>query len=168
MSRIGLDVKTARRKKSNGLYDSWVNVTRRARPQVPHKQADLSSATTTLTSNHKEFCLTYIQRRQMFNVSIRQGSCPKIYLASLSVSWAPRTHHHIITLFHSFSILLIRVPTYGATSTSNVSPCFNVTFGFLLNPTPAGVPVSISVPGLSVVPCDRKLMTFGISKIKSL
>lgn len=57
---------------------------------------------------------------------------------------------------------------YGCTSTANSSPSRRYSCGFFPAPTPAGVPVMMTVPAGSVVPCERKLTIFGISKIKSL
>lgn len=50
----------------------------------------------------------------------------------------------------------------------NSSPSLSDTGGFLVNPTPAGVPVSIIVPGGNVVPCDMKDTSFGTENIRSL
>ena len=55
----------------------------------------------------------------------------------------------------------------GRISTLNSSPGFNVYLGFLAKPTPAGVPVIMTVPGGRVVPCDKNDTIFGMLKIKS-
>lgn len=72
------------------------------------------------------------------------------------------SHHY------SFSNVLTSVPMCGRISTENVSPCLRVTFGFLPTPTPAGVPVMMTVPGCRVVPCERKLTSSGTLKMRSL
>lgn len=71
-------------------------------------------------------------------------------------------------LAHSFSNLFTNVPTRGKISTWNSSPALRLTGGFRLTPTPAGVPVTMTVPGVSVVPWDRKLTSFGTLKMRSL
>src|SRR5438552_16487566 len=38
--------------------------------------------------------------------------------------------------------------------TSNTSPALSVTGGSRKNPTPSGVPVAITSPGSSVIPCE--------------
>ncbi len=43
-----------------------------------------------------------------------------------------------------------------------------LTFGFLIKPTPAGVPVMITVPAGRVVPRERKLISSGMLNIRSL
>lgn len=71
-------------------------------------------------------------------------------------------------LYHSsFTNLLTKLPIYGNISTVNSSPAFNVPFGSLFNPTPAGVPVTITVPAGSVVDWDRNEINLGIPKINS-
>ena len=52
----------------------------------------------------------------------------------------------------SFSKTVYRVPTWGVTSTAYSSPSWRYSCGFLPNPTPAGVPERITVPGSNVVP----------------
>jgi hypothetical protein len=56
----------------------------------------------------------------------------------------------------------------GKISTANSSPSLIATFGFRTMPTPPGVPVMINVLAGNVVLWDRKLMIFGIEKIRSL
>jgi len=70
-------------------------------------------------------------------------------------------------IYFSASKVLTKVPIYGKISTLNSSPGFNVYFGFLAKPTPAGVPVIITVPGGRVVDCDKNEMILGIEKIRS-
>lgn len=69
---------------------------------------------------------------------------------------------------YSFSKLLTNVPICGRISTLNSSPCESVSLGFLPMPTPAGVPVIMTVPAGRVVPCDKKLTSFGTLKMRSL
>ena len=57
---------------------------------------------------------------------------------------------------------------YGKISTANSSPALTDTGGLRLIPTPAGVPVKIIVPACRVVLCDRKLMSLGMLKMRSL
>jgi hypothetical protein len=68
----------------------------------------------------------------------------------------------------SFTNLLISVPMCGKISTANSSPALTVTGGLRLTSTPAGVPVKMIVPACRVVPCDRKLMSLGMLKMRSL
>lgn len=68
----------------------------------------------------------------------------------------------------SFSNKLTKVPICGRISTANSSPRRSVTLGSLPTPTPAGVPVMMTVPAGSVVPCDRKLTSLGMLKMRSL
>ena len=56
----------------------------------------------------------------------------------------------------------------GRISTANSSPSRMVTLGLHPVPTPAGVPVMMTVPAGSVVPCDKKLINLPILKIRSL
>jgi hypothetical protein len=56
----------------------------------------------------------------------------------------------------------------GKISTANSSPALTDTGGLRLTPTPAGVPVKMTVPACRVVPCDRKLMSLGMLKMRSL
>jgi len=53
-------------------------------------------------------------------------------------------------------------------STANSSPAFKVSLGVLPIPTPAGVPVMMTVPAGRVVLWERKLTSFGMPKIRSL
>lgn len=69
---------------------------------------------------------------------------------------------------HWCSILLIKVPTWGSSSTAKSSPALMNCLGFLAAPTPGGVPVRIMVPARKVVPWVRKAMSWGTVKIKSL
>lgn len=64
--------------------------------------------------------------------------------------------------------LVVNVPIPGRISTENSSPSRRYSFGEKPWPTPAGVPVKMIVPALSVVPCERKLTILGTEKIKSL
>jgi len=68
----------------------------------------------------------------------------------------------------SFSNLLNNVPTCGSISTEKTSPCLMATLGLRPAPTPAGVPVTMTVPARRVVPWDRKLTILGTSKMRSL
>lgn len=56
----------------------------------------------------------------------------------------------------------------GRISTANSSPSRTVTLGVHPAPTPAGVPVMITVPAGSVVPCDKKLISLPMLKMRSL
>ena len=69
---------------------------------------------------------------------------------------------------HAFLKTFTRVPMCGRISTANSSPSRILTAGSRPAPTPAGVPVMITVPGGSVVPCETKLTSFAMEKIKSL
>lgn len=69
---------------------------------------------------------------------------------------------------YSFSKVLTSVPICGRISTLNSSPWERVSLGFLPMPTPAGVPVIMTVPAGRVVPCDKKLTSFGTLKMRSL
>lgn len=62
---------------------------------------------------------------------------------------------------------LTNVPTPGKTSTPKTSPSTNHSCGLRANPTPAGVPVNMTVPGINVVPPLRKLTSSPTPKIKS-
>lgn len=73
-----------------------------------------------------------------------------------------------MTVYFSFSNTLTNVPMCGRISTRNSSPSRSVTLGFFPSPTPAGVPVMMTVPAGRVVLCDRKLTSFGTLKMKSL
>ncbi len=84
----------------------------------------------------------------------------KVYILTASLK--------ILHPAYSFSNTLYNVPIWGRISTANSSPAFKVTFGCRTMPTPAGVPVMISVPAGKVVPCDMKLMIFAMLKIRSL
>lgn len=68
----------------------------------------------------------------------------------------------------SFLKTLINVPMNGLMVTWNSSPSLIVTFGFLTMPTPAGVPVRMTVPAGNVVLWERKLMSWGMENIMSL
>ena len=70
--------------------------------------------------------------------------------------------------YFSFSKVLIKVPMCGRISTTNSSPSFKVTLGLAPVPTPAGVPVIMTVPAGSVVPCDKKLISLLTLKMRSL
>ena len=69
---------------------------------------------------------------------------------------------------YSFSKTLTNVPMCGRISTANSSLCRSVTLGLLPTPTPAGVPVIMTVPAGRVVPCDKKLTSLEIPKMRSL
>lgn len=71
-------------------------------------------------------------------------------------------------LIYSFSKRLTSVPICGRISTLNSSPCSRFSLGFFPMPTPAGVPVMITVPAGNVVPWDRKLINLGMLKMRSL
>lgn len=60
------------------------------------------------------------------------------------------------------------VPTPPPINEQSKSPCFMYTDGFLVKPTPFGVPVMMMEPGSSVVPCESVEMVFRILKIWSL
>lgn len=75
--------------------------------------------------------------------------------------WPPTTHS-------SFLNVLTKVPICGKISTLNSSPAWRFSLGFFPIPTPAGVPVIMTVPAGRVVPWDRKLISFGMLKIRSL
>lgn len=64
--------------------------------------------------------------------------------------------------------MVINVPTCGSNSTANSSPAFKNSFGFFAAPTPGGVPVKMIVPAGRVVPCERKLISLGTLKLRSL
>jgi hypothetical protein len=89
-----------------------------------------------------------------------------------SCSLRPSKHADIYNVsfdnHFSSTILLINVPTPCETSTRNSSPSFNKFLGSDDHPTPAGVPVRMMVPGLSVVPCERNETILGTVKIRSL
>src|SRR3569833_134681 len=57
---------------------------------------------------------------------------------------------------------------WGRISTTNSSPSWRYSLGFLMAPMPDGVPVMINVPGSRVVPWERKLTSLGTLKIMSL
>lgn len=71
-------------------------------------------------------------------------------------------------LYFWFSNFVTSVPMYGKISTANSSPSRKYSLGSYPNPTPAGVPVRMMVPGRSVVPCERKETIFGTEKMRSL
>ena len=52
--------------------------------------------------------------------------------------------------YFSFSNVFTKLPIAGVISILNSSPSFRLTGGFLANPTPAGVPVTINVPAGNV------------------
>lgn len=56
----------------------------------------------------------------------------------------------------------------GVISTRNSSPWRSVTLGVLATPTPAGVPVMMTVPGARVVLWERKLTMRAMEKMRSL
>ena len=56
----------------------------------------------------------------------------------------------------------------GKISTLNSSPAWTFSLGFFPIPTPAGVPVIMTVPEGRVVPWERKLMSLGMLKMRSL
>ena len=58
-------------------------------------------------------------------------------------------------LYFWFSNLVTSVPMCGSISTANSSVSLRYSLGEKANPTPAGVPVKMMVPGCSVVPCDK-------------
>lgn len=76
--------------------------------------------------------------------------------------------HATIPSDHSFWNILTKVPICGRISTWNSSPASSLSLGVLPIPTPAGVPVIMTVPAGRVVPCERKAMSWGIPKIRSL
>src|SRR3569833_397673 len=57
---------------------------------------------------------------------------------------------------------------WGRISTTNSSPSWRYSLGFLMAPMPDGVPVMINVPGSRVGPWERKLTSLGTLKIMSL
>lgn len=63
---------------------------------------------------------------------------------------------------------MYRLPICGWISTTNSSPSCSSSCGLCANPTPAGVPVMITVPLGSVVPWERKLTICSTEKMRSL
>ena len=73
-----------------------------------------------------------------------------------------------LVIHYWFSNFVINVPTCGCNTTANSSPTFKNSLGFFAAPTPGGVPVRMMVPAGRVVPCERKLISWGTLKIRSL
>lgn len=93
------------------------------------------------------------KRDPFFNIFLRSG-CILQYYRTLAQA--------------SFSKTLMRVPIWGLILTSNLSPSRSLTLGVFPAPTPAGVPVMMTVPAGNVVPCDKKLTSLGTLKMRSL
>src|SRR5438067_6935734 len=70
----------------------------------------------------------------------------------------------VVELYSAATTGLRSVPSFS-TLTSNTSPSLRNTGGLRNAPTPSGVPLAITSPGSSVIPCDRYETRYATLKI---
>lgn len=99
---------------------------------------------------------------------VRDTHIRNIIIYELDSYITGNAYSFVMNSLFSFSKMLVSVPMCGRISTANSSRCLRASFGVLPIPTPAGVPVTMTVPGGRVVPCDSQLIIFGTEKMRSL